>query len=157
MAEPAEHIGTTIEALLGPTTRFRGRLRGPMTEQVELLQDLTLGNVLTTGITWEDFCLFCRNKIVWMTRDVYVYNGSIISHPGYELVAKLGSLNRLGLNLRVYAARLATFCFTFWQPVNYLPLTCTYVDLSVQYHLLYLVQVCLSFSKRVEAVFTESH
>jgi hypothetical protein len=72
MEAPAEYTGTAIEALFGPTTRFRGFLPDSMTE-VEILQDLiALEDILTTGIMWWGLFLFCRNKIVWMTPDVYV-------------------------------------------------------------------------------------
>jgi hypothetical protein len=36
------------------------------------LPGLTIENVLATGITWEDFRLFCLDKLVWMTPGVYV-------------------------------------------------------------------------------------
>jgi hypothetical protein len=36
------------------------------------LPGLTIENVLATGITWEDFRLFCRDKVVWMTPGVYL-------------------------------------------------------------------------------------
>jgi hypothetical protein len=54
-AAAAEPSGSTIESLFGPSTRFRDvhqNLRGGLPEgwtEVELLQDLTLEDVLATG------------------------------------------------------------------------------------------------------------
>jgi hypothetical protein len=62
--------GSQIEALFRPSTRFRGLPDG-FTE-VELLPGLTIENVWATGVTWEDFCLFLRGKLVWMAPNVYV-------------------------------------------------------------------------------------
>jgi hypothetical protein len=76
-----EPIGTTIDSLFRPSTRFRDSHVYGLPEgwtEVDLLQDLWLEDVLATGITWEDFCLFLRNKvIVWMTPDVYIHSSYI--------------------------------------------------------------------------------
>jgi hypothetical protein len=40
--------------------------------ELELLPGLTTENILAMGITWEDFRLFCLDKLVWMTPGVYV-------------------------------------------------------------------------------------
>jgi hypothetical protein len=79
--ELLQDLAPTIESLFRPSTRFRdshrnrrnrrGRLPKGWSE-VELLQDLALEDVLATGITWEDYCLFLKNKVVWMTPDAYV-------------------------------------------------------------------------------------
>jgi hypothetical protein len=88
-AAPAEPNGTSIEALFRPSTRFRdshrnrrGRLREGWTE-VELLPHLTPLDILATGVTWDEFLIFFRNKFVWMTPDVYVCNTWIFveDHP----------------------------------------------------------------------------
>jgi hypothetical protein len=70
-AAAAEPSGSTIESLFGPSTRFRDvhqNLRGGLPEgwtEVELLQDLTLEDVLATGTRWEDFCLFRQYKVAY--------------------------------------------------------------------------------------------
>jgi hypothetical protein len=66
-----------MEALFRPSTRFRDShaLRYALPEgftEVELLPGLTIENVLATGVTWEEFHRFLRDKIVWMTPDIYV-------------------------------------------------------------------------------------
>jgi hypothetical protein len=74
-AAAAGPTGSTIESLFRPSTRFRNahqNRRGEGWAELELLQDLTLEDVLATGTRWEDFCLFRQNKVVWMTPDVYV-------------------------------------------------------------------------------------
>jgi hypothetical protein len=76
----AEPTGTLLESLFRPSTRFRhDRLRAGWAE-VELLQDLALEDILATGITWEDFFLFCWKKVVWMTPDVYVCSGYMVTN-----------------------------------------------------------------------------
>jgi hypothetical protein len=76
----AEPDGASIEALFRPSTRWRdthGNLRGRLPEgctEVELLPHLTPLDILATGITWEEFLIFLRNKIAWMTPDVYLCN-----------------------------------------------------------------------------------
>jgi hypothetical protein len=78
-AAAAEAIGTSIEALFRPSTRFRdSRLRGRLPEhltEVELLPGRTLENVLARGISYawyEYFHRFLQSRVVWMTPDVYV-------------------------------------------------------------------------------------
>jgi hypothetical protein len=74
-AAPVDPTGMLIEALFRPSTRYRDShaylLPARITE-VELLPGLPIENVLATGITWEDFLHFIRNKIVWITADAYV-------------------------------------------------------------------------------------
>jgi hypothetical protein len=73
-----EPTGARLEALFRPSTRYRDshpKRRGGLPQgwtEIELLQDLAPEDVLATGITWEDFCLFLLNKVVWMTPDVCV-------------------------------------------------------------------------------------
>jgi hypothetical protein len=69
-----------METLFRPSTRLRdshrnrrGRLPEGWTE-VELLPHLTLLDILATGVTWDEFHRFARDKVVWMTPDVYVWN-----------------------------------------------------------------------------------
>jgi hypothetical protein len=72
---PAVPTSSLIEVLFRPSTRFRDSYRGRLPEgftELELLPGLTIENVRATGITWEDFRLFLRNKLVWMTPEVYV-------------------------------------------------------------------------------------
>jgi hypothetical protein len=66
-AAPAEPNGASIEAFFRPSTRFRDSHRDN-----QLLPGLTIENVRVAGITWGDFCGFARQKLVWMTPDVYV-------------------------------------------------------------------------------------
>jgi hypothetical protein len=40
--------------------------------QVELLPHLTPRDIRATGVTWKAFCCFLRDKVVWMTPDVFV-------------------------------------------------------------------------------------
>jgi hypothetical protein len=81
-------IETIMEALFRPSTRFLG-LPDDFTE-VELLPGLTVvDNVLATGVTWEDFCLFLQGKGVWMAPNVYVCCRSFY---GSESVFSLGCL-----------------------------------------------------------------
>jgi hypothetical protein len=73
-----EQTGTPIEveAVFRPTTRYRDSHRRRLPEsitEVELLPGLTIENVLATGLTWVDFCLFLDGKLMWMTPDVYVF------------------------------------------------------------------------------------
>jgi hypothetical protein len=64
------------------------------------LPGLTTENVLATDITWEDFHLFCRGKVVWMTPGVYV----CFQYLGDPLVLSLrGDLGGIHTtNLRVH-------------------------------------------------------
>jgi hypothetical protein len=78
---PAESSTGTMEALFRPSTRLRDlhpncNLPEGWTE-VELLPGLTIENVLATGVTWDEFCLFLEGKFVWMTLDVYVCSRSL--------------------------------------------------------------------------------
>jgi hypothetical protein len=96
MAATEPTTRSPIETLFRPTTRFRDsrRNRGcggvhQLPENIteaELLPGLTTENVWATGITWEDFRLFCRDKLVWMTPGVYV----CIQYAGDPLVLLLG-------------------------------------------------------------------
>jgi hypothetical protein len=107
-----EPTGSTIEALFRPSTRFRdshrnrrgGCLPGGWTE-VELLQDLTLEDVLATGISWEEFCLFLRNKVVWMTPDVYIRSGYMVTNADdlevLALQAEASRCPRLRVHVRM--------------------------------------------------------
>jgi hypothetical protein len=100
--------------LFWPTNRFRDRIRemrvGDSYElsngrtEVELFPDLSPQHVLATGITWEDFCgLFLRGKIIWMGPNVYVCARKISHHGIYPFIVELGSSNRQGPSLRIYA------------------------------------------------------
>jgi hypothetical protein len=122
---PALPAGSLIEALFRPSTRYRGRLPEGFTE-VELLPGLTIENVLATGITWEDFRLFCRDKVVWMTPGVYL---SFHYDAGDPTVLSLGGdvVGILITNLYVHVTRglavqqrrrPATFWCASWQPVT---------------------------------------
>jgi hypothetical protein len=71
---PSVRTGSLVEALFRPSTRFRGRLPEGLTEELELLPGLTVENALATGVTWDDFLRFIRDKVVWMAPDVYVYS-----------------------------------------------------------------------------------
>jgi hypothetical protein len=98
-----------MQALFRPSTRYRdSRNRGRLPEgwtEVELLPGLTIENFLATGVTWGDFCLFLRNKIVWMTPDVYLCN-TYLPGTSDSLVLRLG-VNVGNISLRVYTT-LAT-------------------------------------------------
>jgi hypothetical protein len=75
MAAPVEQTGTPIEveALFRPSTRFLALRRLPYRfTELELLPGLTVESVLATGVTWDEFRRFLRDKIVWMTPHVYV-------------------------------------------------------------------------------------
>jgi hypothetical protein len=100
----AEPNGTSIEALFRPSTRFRDshrhvRLPEGCTE-VELLPHLTMLDILATGVTWEDFHRFARDKMVWMTPDVFVCS-PILPMYGDPVVLSLG-VNNGYISLRVH-------------------------------------------------------
>jgi hypothetical protein len=61
-----------------------------------------LEDVLATGITWEDFCLFLQYKVVWMTPDVYIRSGYMANNTTDPLVLALkADATRSGSHLRV--------------------------------------------------------
>jgi hypothetical protein len=107
-AAPAEPNGSSIEALFRPSTRLRDSYRirlGGLLEtltEVELMPHLTALDILATGVTWDEFLIFLRSKIVWTTPDVYVCNTYMpgISH---QLLLRLGANASTGTNcLLVY-------------------------------------------------------
>jgi hypothetical protein len=105
-AAPAEPNGTSIEAFFRPSTRWRDshrhvRLPENCTE-VELLPGLTIGNIRVTRTTWDAFHRFARNKIVWMTPDVYVCTNMYLLNRGDPLVLVLGCDALGGTELLVY-------------------------------------------------------
>jgi hypothetical protein len=53
------------------------------------LPGLPVESVLARGVTWEDFCRFLHDKLVWMTPHVYISCLRIYS-TGYEWVLVLG-------------------------------------------------------------------
>jgi hypothetical protein len=114
-AAPAEPNGTSIDALFRPSTRFRDLDRDYYLPEgwteVELLPHLTPLDILATGVTWDEFRLFLRNKMVWMTRNVYVCNFTAY-RIGDPVVLTLGEdigTNSLFLHVPSYtAAALAT-------------------------------------------------
>jgi hypothetical protein len=137
-AAPAEPNGTSIEALFRPSTRWRDSNRNRSFNlpsgwtEVELLPHLTPLDILATGVTWDEFRRFLRNKIVWMTPDVYVCFTwiSVEDHPE---VLTLGA-NNVNITLRVYvtpgtAAAVATATCDF--AVRLLA-TCEERDLSIE-------------------------
>jgi hypothetical protein len=83
---PVEPNGASTEASFRPSTLFRDshrniyrdshrNRRGYLPEgctEVELLPGLTVENIRATRIIWDAFHSFARQKIVWMTPDVYV-------------------------------------------------------------------------------------
>jgi hypothetical protein len=90
-----EHTGTPIEALFRPSSRFRdshlnrrGRLHESWTE-VELLQALAPEDVLATGTTWEVLDRFLRDKVAWMTPDVYVSCSQLMDNRDDPLILEL--------------------------------------------------------------------
>jgi hypothetical protein len=93
-AVPTESSTGTMETLFRPSTRFRysnrnrrGRPPEGLTE-LELLPGLTTENVRATGVTWEDFLLFLRDKLVWMTPGVFICSDGFDS-SGYPWVLVL--------------------------------------------------------------------
>jgi hypothetical protein len=51
---------------------FKNHLPYGLTEELELLPGLTTENIWASGVTWEEFHRFLRDKLVWMTTNVYV-------------------------------------------------------------------------------------
>jgi hypothetical protein len=104
------------ESLFRPSTRFRddrrlcrGRLPKGWTE-VEILSHRTPEDVLATGITWEDFCLFLQGKVVWMIPDVYVRSVNRTINKGDPLVLALkanGNGSHLCVHVRMGTAAAA--------------------------------------------------
>jgi hypothetical protein len=89
-AEAAEPTVSTTDSLFRPSTRFRDDRRlAEGWAEVELLQDLVLEDVLATGITWENFCLFLRNKVIWLTPDVYTCYGYMDTYVDDPVVLAL--------------------------------------------------------------------
>jgi hypothetical protein len=122
--EVLQDLAPTIESLFRPSTRYRdsrrnrrnrrGHLPKGWTE-VELLQDLTPEDVLATGISWADFCLFLRNKVVWMTPDVYIRSGYMANTTADPLVLALkadasGSHLRVCVRMGMAAAAATATC-----------------------------------------------
>jgi hypothetical protein len=112
-AAPAEPDGTSIEALFRPSTRWRDSHRGFLPEgwtEIELLPGLELENILATGVTWDEFLIFLRHKMVWMTPDVYVCP-MYLAHIGDQQFLCIGAYGRNRLCVRVtpdMAAAVAT-------------------------------------------------
>jgi hypothetical protein len=87
---PAIPTGSPIEALFRPPTRSGDCLRENYTE-LELLPGLTIENVWTTGVMWEDFHRFLRDNVVWMAINVFVFlRGSYVGED--MMVLKLGGI-----------------------------------------------------------------
>jgi hypothetical protein len=97
-AAPAERTGTMIEALFRPTTRYRDSHRDDRHihegfTEVELLPGLAVENVRAMSGTWEDFRVFLRNKLVWMTPCVFIrskhfhgiYYDSLVLELGWDV------------------------------------------------------------------------
>jgi hypothetical protein len=114
-AAPSEVI-RTMEALFRPTTRYRDLYHEQPVDdgfeedftEVELLPHLTLQDVLATGITWEDFCLFFEGKVVWMAPGVLVCSDDFVgnAHDWWDwFVLALGGDADTRTRLRVYATR----------------------------------------------------
>jgi hypothetical protein len=100
-------IGTIMETLLRPTTRFRNShptfihfLPEGWTE-IELLPHLTPSDILATGVTWDEFLIFVLVKIVWMTPNVYVTTMFHMYGTGDSMVLALGA-NADDITLPVY-------------------------------------------------------
>jgi hypothetical protein len=77
MVAPAEPTGTPIEALFRPSTRLCDTLTERLDGNAELeglpelLPNLTLQDILASGITWKDLCDYLRDdQIVWTAPDV---------------------------------------------------------------------------------------
>jgi hypothetical protein len=112
MAAVAIEPITWWTALFRPTNRLRDHIREltddddyelPMDlTEVELIPDLSPGHVLATGITWEDFCRFLDDKLVWMGPGVYVCDAYNRGIGIYENVLELS--NHRCPSLCVYAA-----------------------------------------------------
>jgi hypothetical protein len=105
-AAPAEPNGGSIEAFFRPSTRFRdsngnrNHYFPSYITEVEVLPGLTVENVLAAGVTWEDFHRFARDKMVWMTPDVFVCS-PILPMYGDPVVLSLG-VNNGYISLRVH-------------------------------------------------------
>jgi hypothetical protein len=142
-AAPAEPNGASIEALFRPSTRWRDahpNLIGYLPEnctEVELLPGLSVENIRATRIFWDAFHRFARNKIVWMTPDVYICTNMYLRNRGDPLVLVLGC-DALGgtTSLRVYvtpyghtAAAVATATCDF---LLRLFATCEQCDLHIE-------------------------
>jgi hypothetical protein len=137
-AAPAEPNGASIETLFRPSTRFRNSHRNLIDyvpdnwTEVELLPHLTLLDILATGITWDEFLIFLRNKMVWMTRNVYVFN-EYMPQTGDPLVLALGAIGGT-TRLRVYAT-LATAAAVATETCDFLVrllATCEYHELRIE-------------------------
>jgi hypothetical protein len=122
--EVLQDLAPTIESLFRPSTRYRDSRRNRRNRrghlpkgwsEVELLQDLTPEDVLATGISWADFCLFLRNKVVWMTPDVYIRSGYMANTTADPLVLALkadasGSHLRVCVRMGMAAAAATATC-----------------------------------------------
>jgi hypothetical protein len=149
-AAPAEPNGASIEALFRPSTRFQDshpNLIGYLPEnctEVELLPGLTVENIRVTRIFWDAFHRFARNKIVWMTPDVYVCTNMYLRNRGDPYLRNRGDplvlvlgCDALGgtTSLRVYvmpdttAAAVATATCDFLLRVF---ATCEQCDLHIE-------------------------
>jgi hypothetical protein len=95
----AEPNGVSIEILFRPSTRYRDQnlyLPEGWTE-IELLPQLTLLDILATGVTWDELHRFLLHKIVWMAPDVNLCN-----ETGDPVVLELGvngDTNYLGVHV----------------------------------------------------------
>jgi hypothetical protein len=159
MAEPN---GASIQALCRPSTRFRdsyGNVRPRLPQgwtEVELLPGLSVENIRATRLTtWDAFHRFARQKIVWMTPDVYVCSRYL---NGDHVVLFLGANGGTRLFVCVTpgtAAATATATCDFLVRL-FKNVTFTYQEVAVWCQLLYLALVYLSFSKRAETTFAKS-
>jgi hypothetical protein len=73
----AETNGASIEAFFRPSTRYRDSHPNHLPEgctEVELLPGQSLENIRSTRLPWDAFNSFARQKLVWMTPNVYVCN-----------------------------------------------------------------------------------
>jgi hypothetical protein len=156
-AAPVDPTGTSIEALFRPSSHYRdsqvNRLPESLTK-VELLPGHTIENILATGITWEDFLRFLRNKIVWMTAGTSVCTDSFNYSRDLPVLA-LGSDSDDLYNRRFVRVVQGTAD----------PVATTTCDLLLrllgtsEQHGVYIQgrsiarSLYLSFSKRAEAVF----
>jgi hypothetical protein len=98
-----ESTAGALEALFRPTTRFRDSHALPYGfTELELLPGLTVESVLATGVTWDEFHRFLRDKIVWMATNVFVFpRGSYVG--GALRVLQLGGNGYT--NMFVYVTR----------------------------------------------------
>jgi hypothetical protein len=160
MAAPAVPTGSPIEALFRSSTRFLELRRLPESwTEVELLPGLTIENIWATGVTWKDFCLFLRDKIVWITPDVYVCP---LYLDGIGYVLYLGSGDANSMCVRVRSGTATTSASATCDFMVRLLAASEHHDVSISGRNSTvpppLSGAALSlFSKRAEAVFAMSH